>query len=102
MSVCELRRYSVSSATTRSLSSFFTASPPRNDSSPHTGGLAEEVNLVLRSASTGLLTRRAPASCLRRRAVELMQGLLVPLPPVPRRCRVSARDRHECRGPSYS
>jgi hypothetical protein len=36
-----VRSRSVSSATTRSLSSFFTNSPPRYESSPHTGGLAE-------------------------------------------------------------
>src|SRR5919199_1730867 len=72
MRVSDVRRCSVSSATTRSLSSFFTASPPRDESSPHAGGLAEEVILVLRSASGRLLRLRAfgtaAASGLRRRA----------------------------------
>src|SRR5579884_3495411 len=39
--VSDERSRSVSSATTRSLSSFFTESPPLRESSPHVGGLAE-------------------------------------------------------------
>src|SRR5688572_17707796 len=92
---------SASSLTTRSLSLFFIHTPPLNESSPHAGGLAEEVE-----ASFTDPPREDLCAC----ALLPVSGdgrvtkpeLLPASPPTPRECLASSADRCGSRGPWYS